>query len=183
MTSRLDALEPSDTALHWPGPLPTFTIAGLSVSTAEERARLVGLAAGVSNVELPTGVTVGGGPLDLVVDEAQDDFEPGRPPPDPICAFTLPNDEDAIHGAMSMALWAVPHIDPWLNLLTASLAAERAPHHRVESGCPSGPGRLAPGGGDSRHGLHRRMPRRPTRKRASGWRPSTSSGAERPQTV
>ena len=118
ITSRLDALEPSDTVLHWPGPLPTFTIAGLSVSTAEERARLVGLAAGVSNVDLPTGVAVGGGPLD-------DDFEPGRPPPDPICAFTLPNDEDAIHGAMSMALWAVPHIDPWFNLLTASLAADR----------------------------------------------------------
>ena len=119
MTSRLDALEPSDTALHWPGPLPAFTIAGLSVSTAEQRARLVGLAAGVSNVELPTDVTVGGDSLD---DEG---FEPGRPPPDPICAFTLPNDEDAIHGAMSMALWAVPHIDPWLNLLTASLAADR----------------------------------------------------------
>ena len=85
MTSRLDALEPSDTALHWPGPLPAFTIAGLSVSTAEERARLVGLAAGISNVELPTDVTVGGDSLD---DEG---FEPGRPPPDPICAFTLPN--------------------------------------------------------------------------------------------
>ncbi len=119
MTSRLDALEPSDTALHWPGPLPAFTIAELSVSTAEERARLVGLAAGVSNVELPTVVTVGGDSLD---DEG---FEPGRPPPDPICAFTLPNDENAIHGAMSMALWAVPHIEPWLDLLTASLAADR----------------------------------------------------------
>ena len=118
-TARLDALEPSDTALHWPGPLPAFAVAGLAVSTAEERARLVGLAAGVSNVELPADVTVGGDNLD---DEG---FEPGRPPPDPICAFTLPNDEDAIHGAMSMALWAVPHIEPWLDLLTASLAAER----------------------------------------------------------
>ena len=119
MTSRLDALDPSDTALHWPGPLPVFTIVGLAVSTAEERARLVGLADGVSNVELPTGVMVGGDSLD------DEDFEPGRPPLDTNCAFTLPNDEDAIHGAMSMALWAVPHIEPWLDLLTASLAADR----------------------------------------------------------
>ena len=107
-TSRLGALEPSDTALHWPGPLPAFAIAGLTVSTAEERARLVGLAGGVSNVELPTDVKVGDNNLD------DDDSEPGLPPPDTICAFTLPNDEDAIHGAMSMALWAVPHIEPWL---------------------------------------------------------------------
>ena len=119
MTSRLDALDPSDTALHWPGPLPVFTIVGLAVSTAEERARLVGLADGVSTVELPTGVMVGGDSPD------DEDFEPGRPPPDTICAFTLPSDEDAIHGAMSMALWAVPHIEPWLDLLTASLAADR----------------------------------------------------------
>ena len=119
MTSRLDALDPSDTALLWPGPLPVFTIVGLAVSTAEERARLVGLADGVSNVELPTGVMVGGDSLD------DEDFEPGRPPLDTNCAFTLPNDEDAIHGAMSMALWAVPHIDPWLDLLTASLAVDR----------------------------------------------------------
>ena len=120
MTSRLDALEPSDAALQWPGALPTFAIAGLSVSTEEERARLVGLARGVSNVELPTGVPV------VVDNRGEDDFEPDDPPPDTTCAFTLPDDEDAIHGAMSMAMWAVPRIDPWLDLLAASLAADRA---------------------------------------------------------
>ena len=120
MNSRLDALEPSDAALHWPGALPTFAIAGLTVSTEEERARLVGLARGVSNVELPTGVPV------VVDNRGEDDFEPDDPPPDTACALTLPDDEDAIHGAMSMAMWAVPRIDPWLDLLAASLAVDRA---------------------------------------------------------
>ena len=88
-------------------------------STEEERARLLGLARGVSNVELPTGVPI------VVDNRGEDNFEPDDPPPDTTCAFTLPDDEDAIHGAMTMAMWAVPRIDPWLDLLAASLAVDR----------------------------------------------------------
>ena len=121
MPSRLDAIESSDVVLQWPGALPTFAIAELSVSTGEERARLVGLARGVSNIELPTEVRV------VVDNRGDDNLEPDDPPPDTSCAVTLPDDEDAIHGAMSMAVWAVPRIDPWLELLAASLSSDQLP--------------------------------------------------------
>ena len=121
MPSRLDAIESSDVVLQWPGALPTFAIAELSVSTGEERARLVGLARGVSNIELPTEVRV------VADNRGGDNLEPGDPPPDTSRAVTLPDDEDAIHGAMSMAVWAVPRIDPWLELLAASLSSDQLP--------------------------------------------------------
>ena len=118
--SPLDALGPSDEALYWPGVLPTFAISDLLVSTEEERARLTGMARRVSNVELPEEVV-------------RVDVEPGKtldpdlplPEVEGLPRLCLPSGEDAAHGAMSMAVWAVPRIDPWLDLLVASLAADR----------------------------------------------------------
>ena len=118
VSSRLGALESTDAALYWPGVLPAFAIVGVSVSTEEERRRLKGLAQTVSNVDL----------ADLRVDVepgAVGTVEPGYPPPEASRMLVIPEDEDAVHGAVSMALWAVPHIDPWLDLLVASLASDR----------------------------------------------------------
>ena len=118
VSSRLGAVESTDAALYWPGVLPAFAIVGISVSTEEERRRLKGLAQAVSNVDL----------ADLRVDVepgAVGTVEPGHPPPEASRTLVIPEDEDAVHGAVSMALWAVPHIDPWLDLLVASLASDR----------------------------------------------------------
>ena len=116
VSSRSGAFETTDAALYWPGVLPAFAIVGLSVSTEEERRRLEGLARTVSNVDLVD--------LDVDVDsDARETVETGDPPSDVPRTLVVPGDEDAVHGAISMALWAVPQIDPWLDLLVASLAS------------------------------------------------------------
>ena len=120
--------------LFWPGALPTFAISELAVSTEEERVRLTSLAAGFSNIELPAEPTVTAS--DRCIDP--NGFEPERlPESDTPRArgqpkYQRPRSEqppelgihetvDAQQGAMSMAIWAVPRMAPWLDLLVASL--------------------------------------------------------------
>ena len=117
VSSRLGEYDATDAALYWPGVLPAFAIVRISVSSEEARRRLEGLARSASNVDL-TDVGVDVNP------DAGGTVEPGDPPPSPSWALVVPEDEDALHGATSMAVWAVPRIDPWLNLLTASLASD-----------------------------------------------------------
>ena len=118
VSSRLGEFDAADTVLYWPGVLPAFAIVGISVSSEEERRRLEGLAQSVSNVDL----------ADVGVDvdpDAGGTVESEDPPSGPSRPLVVPKDEDALHGATSMAVWAVPRIDPWLDLLTASLASDR----------------------------------------------------------
>ena len=119
VSSPSGAFESTDTALYWPGVLPAFAIVGISVSTEEERRRLEGLARAVSNVDLTD--------LDVDVDsDVGETVKTGDPPPDGPRTLVVPQDEDAVRGAMSMAMWAVPRIDPWLDLLVASMGSDRA---------------------------------------------------------
>ena len=105
-------------ALYWPGTLPMFAVSALEVGTAEEQARLTGMARQFSNVEIPVPVTVGtAAPADLSF---------SAPPPKAGMELAIPRDSDAIRGSMSMAVWAVPRIDPWLDVLVASLSSDQA---------------------------------------------------------
>ena len=136
VSSRLGEFEATDAALYWPGALPVFAFSGISVSTEEERRRLEGLARNVSNVHLAATA--------LGVDaDAEGTVEPDALP-DVSRAFVIPDDEDAIHGAMSMAVWAVPRIDPWLDVLTVSLAADRARLPEIAAGVEAGWWRFPP---------------------------------------
>ncbi len=117
--SRAEELESSDTALYWPGVLPTFAISEISVSTAEERARLTGIARSVSNVDLPE--------LPLRVGTGHEKyFEPSVDPPDVAPKLVIPDNEDTIRGALSMAIWGIPKIDPWMDLLVTSFASDQS---------------------------------------------------------
>lgn len=114
--SRLGAVERA-VALYWPGVLPTFAITGLEVATQEERTRLTGMAREFSNVaELPASVNLSGG---SEVESSVPDWPAGV-----LAGLDVPSHVDAIHGAMSMAVWAVPRIDPWLDLLVAALGCD-----------------------------------------------------------
>ena len=111
-------IEPSDQAIYWPGVLPTFALSELTVSTQEERRRLVQLTRVASNLDLqkvPVHVT---GNSDEI-------FEPSVFPPEMPSELEVPNSENAIHGALSMAVWAVPRMAAWLDLLMASLGPDR----------------------------------------------------------
>ena len=118
----LDATESSDTAVYWPGPLPVFAISELEVAKEEERARLNAMARQFSNVELPDApVTVRAVPE--LASVAAGDIPP-IPPAFDTCKLEIPTEVDSLHGAMSMAVWAVPRIDPWLDVLVASLSSD-----------------------------------------------------------
>ncbi len=107
-------LQPKDEALYWPGALPTFAISELSVSTEEERARFIGMTEIASNLVLPeVPIMVGIKPDELL--------EVGISPPHVEAEIGIPSDIDPTQGAIAMAVWGVPRIDPWLDILAASL--------------------------------------------------------------
>lgn len=115
--SRTSDIQLQDTAIHWPGPLPIFAITELCVQTDEQRARLGGLARSVSNLDLSS--------FRLNVDPhpgtwSELTIDPPRNAPE----FSIPDDSDAIHGALSMAIWGVPRTPPWMDLLVSSLSCD-----------------------------------------------------------
>ena len=112
-------IESSDTALYWPGACPTFAIHEITVSSEEEWARLTGIAQLASNLTLPEDLV-------RVVPETVNAVSSDTQPQMTATKLVIPKNEDAVHGAITMAVWAVPRIDPWLDLLTTSLARERA---------------------------------------------------------
>ena len=72
----------------------------------------------IANVNLPKDLIRVGTP-------AKEDIESDTAPPDLASKLVVPANEDAIRGAMTMAIWAVPRIEPWLDILTASLSHDR----------------------------------------------------------
>ena len=108
----------TDGAVFWPGSLPLFSITNVCVSTNEQRVRLLSIGKRVSNVDLPE-VSVASFDRDNVAFRSIPDPEIHA---DHGCP-ERPEIHDAVRGAISMALWAVPRIDPWLDVLTESLSA------------------------------------------------------------
>ena len=106
------AIARNNTALYWPGALPTFAISGLAVGSEEERVRLTGLARSFSNVELPEDTTLC----------TADETIKLPTPPEETSALASPLEVDSLRGAMSMAAWAVPKIEPWLDVWVKGLA-------------------------------------------------------------
>ena len=118
-TRCIRTIESSDAALYWPGVFPTFAIQEVAVTSEEERARLTGMARFASNLVLPEDLV-------RVVPGPKEAFPPIRSL-EAATRLEVPKGEDSIHGAISMAVWAVPRIDPWLDLLTTSLAPDLTP--------------------------------------------------------
>ncbi|MCY3839607.1 MAG: hypothetical protein OXH09_13320, partial [Gammaproteobacteria bacterium] len=114
-TMKLSCVAATDAAVFWPGALPLFSVRGLTVSSEEQRIRLIGISKRVSNIELP----------DVRVDSdgAQSRLPAVLKPAGDDQGLVVPSAADSIRGAMSMALWALPRIDPWLCLFAATLAS------------------------------------------------------------
>ena len=111
----LSQVAATDAAVFWPGVLPLISACSLTVSSDEQRVRLLSIGKRISNIEVP----------DVSVDS--DNVEATElpvPPPEVDAELVIPAEEDSIRGAMSMALWAVPRIDPWMRVLTASLSPQ-----------------------------------------------------------
>jgi len=114
---RLLDIQLSDDAVYWPGAIPAFAISSVSVSSAEEKHRLIGMARAVSNIDFSD--------LPIDVADAEDECAPAPAPPcETKDELAVPPCQDAIFGGLTMAVWAVPRIDPWMDVLKASVAAD-----------------------------------------------------------
>lgn len=103
-------------AIFWPGPIPTFAVSQVLVSSSEERARLLGISRQVANLPLPEVVTGdprrGPAPTTRV---------PGG---GASSGVEFPTHYDTLRGAAAMAWWAVPRVDPWYEMLAASFSRD-----------------------------------------------------------
>lgn len=105
----------ADQEVFWPGPIHLSAVTSFSVSTETDRARLVAMAKGFSNVEMPTQ------PVEV---KSITPIAPALGRPILTALYRPPVQWDSIRGAAAMAIWAVPAIDPWLDVLCESLSTE-----------------------------------------------------------
>ena len=117
LVSSLDPKDKSDKLMFWPGALPTFAISEVLVCNAEHSARLNGLVRQVSNLTLPVAPRVVRSNQETIIRESL----PSNPG---LSGIVLPEEMDSVRGSVAMALWAIPRVDPWLNLLCESLGPE-----------------------------------------------------------
>ena len=95
----------------WFAPIPLYAVTEIEVSSPEERSRLLALAGEFSNVSLPDAeIVVGRNEVLTASVSASGDVD-----------WALPERVDAIQGAMAMAVWAVPRVDPWIEALQRAL--------------------------------------------------------------
>ena len=100
--------------VHWPAPIPLYAVKKAEVSSTEQRTRLLAMAGQLSNVSLPvTEVDV--------TDSAVPSFAAGAPATPEAQSLELPETLNAIQGAMAMAVWAVPRVEPWIEVLEQAM--------------------------------------------------------------
>lgn len=101
----------------WHAPLPLYAVRTIEVASIAQRTQLLAMVDQFSNVSLPCPeVTV----------EAFEVSSPGgagaaiQETETPL--LHLPETLNAVQGAMAMAVWAVPPVEPWIDLLQCALA-------------------------------------------------------------
>ena len=103
--------------VHWPAPIPLYAAKKVEVSSAEQRVRLLAMAGQLSNVSLPV-------PEVEVGDFAVSSPASGAPATPEAQSLELPETLNAIQGAMAMAVWAVPRVEPWIEVLEQALGLD-----------------------------------------------------------
>lgn len=109
--------ENNPTVVAWPAPIPLYAVSKMEVGSPDEKTQIRAMATQFSNVSLPSA-----------------DFEIGNAPvcsspvtsPDiaNACPVKLPEYLDATQGSMAMAIWGVPHIQPWMDALQHALGLD-----------------------------------------------------------
>ena len=105
--------------VHWSTPIPLYAVKSVEVPSIEQKTRLLGMAGQLSNVSLPSAeVAVS----DFLVHSPATG---GTPLPEKQW-LELPETLNAVQGAMTMAVWAVPRVEPWIEILQQSLGRSSA---------------------------------------------------------
>lgn len=115
--TRLRDLCPADDAVLWPGTIPAFAIDFAAVASGEERSRLIGLASAASNVDLSE--------MKIAVTNKTANCTFATPPHcEAEAQLVVPPSQDSALGALTMAVWAVPRIEPWMDVLKSAMATD-----------------------------------------------------------
>lgn len=107
-----------DKKVCWPSALPLFAVSHFCVKSESDKEQLIAMVQGFSNIALPVQ------PI-LVTNEVTQSFNPPKKLPS-TPAFP-PIRWNALRGAAAMAVWAIPTIDPWLDVLCDSFSECQTP--------------------------------------------------------
>ena len=99
---------------QWHAPVPLYAIKTVEVPSTEQRTRLLAMADQLSNVSLPDSEIA-------VTEFTVENSVTGGPATLETPSLELPGSLNAVHGAMAMAVWAVPHVEPWIEVLRHAL--------------------------------------------------------------
>lgn len=105
----------SQLVIEWSKPIPLYATARIEVASIEHQQRLQGMANQFSNVVLPTTE------IDIVESIELLDHFPRDARHNNGETVELPPSLDAIQGAMAMAIWGIPRISAWTEVLCAGL--------------------------------------------------------------
>ena len=103
--------------VHWRAPIPLYAVRKVEVSSPEQKTRLLAMAEQFSNICLPRPeVEVGDFalPSPVVGGSAGPEAQ----------SLELPETLNAIQGAMAMAVWAVPRVEPWIEVLVQAMGRD-----------------------------------------------------------
>ena len=103
--------------IHCTAPLPLYAIRSIDVSSPEHQTRLVAMSRNFSNVSLPEEK--------IRITE----FTKSHPAPTDLSTpaerpWRLPEAINAVHGAIAMSIWAVPRVQPWIEVLRLALSGD-----------------------------------------------------------
>ena len=112
---------------RWCAPIPMYAVKKVEVLSTEHKGRLLAMAGQLSNVCLPgSEVHVSDSVICFPAADLPSTLEPRL--------LDLPESLNAVQGAMAMAVWAVPRIEPWIDVLQHALVQDAA---RVTQGTRS----------------------------------------------
>ncbi len=121
--STLRGLRANDTVVSWDGPLPAFAVDHFSVSSAAVKTKLLAMARNFADMEVPSQPFKVG---------AFSQVAPPKSTPQEKSPWQPPSNWNALRGAAAMAAFAVPVIDPWVELFCDLLCSGVASAESVE---------------------------------------------------
>lgn len=117
-------LTANDTFVSWGGPLPAFSVDHFRVSSDAAKTKLLALARNFGDMEIPSQPFKVGAFSPLV---------PPKDAPPEQGSWLPPHNWNALRGAAAMAAFAVPAIDPWVELFCDLLRTGVANTESIEA--------------------------------------------------
>ena len=111
----LATAETQKSTISWCSPIPLYATTKLQVASAESKNRLLAMTEQLANVTLPhLEITI---TESAILNDVRPDVIKGNNPK----IIKLPDDLNAVHGAIAMAFWGVPRIPVLVDLLCSGV--------------------------------------------------------------